>query len=118
MAAASRSWRAPLGAASRCARRSEAGPGTRHFFLKKSGFDAFVPGMGTRKQPIPVALAAVALACVLVWHFMDQRTQDRKIQALEKTVDTLQASLRQKEDELTQTPLHVRDGNEAQSPAG
>jgi len=74
--------------------------------------------MGTRKQPIPVALAAVALACVLVWHFMDQRTQDRKIQALERTVETLQASLRQKEDELTQTPLHVRDGNDAQSPAG
>ena len=65
--------------------------------------------MSTRKNLIPAALAVVALACVLVWHFMDRRTQDEKIRALQRTVDSLQASLKEKEDELKRVPPHLRE---------
>jgi HEAT repeat protein len=71
--------------------------------------------MRTRNQLIVAALAVVALACVLVWHFMDQRTQDRKIRALERTVESLQASLQEREDELKKAPPESRDRNKRQS---
>ena len=56
----------------------------------KSGFDASVPIVGTRKYQILAALGGVALACVLAW-------SQQKIGSLERTIEMLRASLKQKE---------------------
>jgi len=58
----------------------------------KSGFDASVPIVGTRKYQILAALGGVALACVLAW-------SQQKIGSLERTIEILRASLKQKEAE-------------------
>ena len=78
------------------------------------GFGASVPGMRSRKYLVLAALTIVALSCVLVWCFRDQRTQDQKIRAMQSTIETLEASLKEKEDELKKTQPHSRVSEKAQ----
>src|SRR4051812_1377523 len=73
--------------------------------------------MSIRKLQVLAGLAIGALTCVLLWHFKDQRTQDQKIRALQRTVESLQASLKVKEDELKRIPSQSRDRGNGQSAA-
>ena len=72
-----------------------------------------------RKYLLLAALAVVALSCVLVWLFMDRQAQQKKLREMQTTIETLQASLKEKEDELKKAPSHSRVNKNAQShPAG
>jgi len=85
----------------------------------KAGFDASVSGMRSRKHLILAVLTAVAFFGVLIGYFMDrQRIQDRKVRAMERTIESLQASLEQKENPLETAQPHSGDGDTAESPAG
>jgi len=70
--------------------------------------------MGSRKYLVLAALTGVALSCVLAWSFRDQWTQQQRIRAMEGTIETLEASLKQKEDALKKAPSHSRVEENAQ----
>jgi hypothetical protein len=75
--------------------------------------------MASGKQWILATLIVVALSCVLVWSFVDRRIQHQKMQAMEKTIQDLEASLREKEGERNRPQLHLRgsgNGHSASDP--
>jgi hypothetical protein len=80
----------------------------------QAGFDASVSSMSSRKHLILAVLTAVAFFGVLVGYFMDrQRIQDQKVRAMERTIENLQASLKQKENPLkTAQPQSPAGGSE------
>ena len=67
--------------------------------------------MSSRKYPILAALTGVALSCALIWSLLDQRSQSQKIRAMERTIETLQASLKEKEREPKKAQPHSRAEN-------
>jgi HEAT repeat protein len=64
--------------------------------------------------PKLAALTVVALSCVLVWCFMDRQAQQQRMRAMQTTIETLQASLKEREDELKKAPSHSRVNGNAQ----
>ena len=74
--------------------------------------------MSSRKYLILATLTGVALSCVLIWSLLEQRSQTQKIRAMERTIETLEASLQEKERELQKIQPHSRVENAiAQLPA-
>lgn len=65
--------------------------------------------MRSKRYLILAVLSGVALSCVLAWGLMTQRTQNQKIQAMARTIEALQASLKEQSDELKKTEPHSRD---------
>jgi hypothetical protein len=65
--------------------------------------------MSSKKYLILAVLTGIALSCVLTWSLVAQRTQNQKIRAMERTIETLEASLKVRADELRKAEPHSRD---------
>src|SRR4051812_3915839 len=70
----------------------------------KCRFDASVAGMNSRKY---LALATMTtLGGVLIWSLLEQRNQSREMQAMQDTIASLQASLKEKASGLQNARPH------------
>jgi len=65
--------------------------------------------MSSRKYLIVAVLAGAGLVGALAWSLAEQWQQDRQIQAMEKTIGALEASLKQEQDPRKKAPLHSPD---------